>query len=119
MKNPRRQNVTPHHAERRWRSARFRFLDDAVNRKQLAAAASGLDDTILTRRGARDFLHTQKRATLVPIDVDHLLHHRRLGVNQIVGKDNRERMSADYRLRAQHGMAEPERLMLAHINACL
>ena len=50
-------------------------------------------------------------------DVDHLLHHRHLGVDEVVGEDHRERLVADDRRRAQHRVAEAQRLGLPDVDA--
>jgi len=50
-------------------------------------------------------------------DPDHLLERRRLAVDQVVGEDHRERRIPHHRLRAQHGVTEPQRVRLAHVGA--
>ena len=48
------------------------------------------------------------------VDVDQLADARDLGVEQIVAEQDRERLVADRLARAQHRVAEPARLPLAH-----
>jgi hypothetical protein len=47
----------------------------------------------------------------------HAAHCRRVGIHQVVGQHHRERCVADDRLRAQHRVAEAERLRLADVDA--
>ena len=49
------------------------------------------------------------------MQLDHRPHRGHGAVDELVGQEHRERLVADQRTRAQHGVAESQRLRLAHV----
>ena len=111
------QDVAADNRQRRRGILGFRLLDDGADLLQAVVDPAGSDDAIAARIGARHVLHAEYRAAVVIVGVRHLLHDRRLAVEQVVGKQYRERFVADHRFRTEHGVAEPERLRLADVDA--
>ena len=75
------------------------------------------DDAVAAGVLGRHFLHRQDRGAPLVELLDHLLQHRRLADHQVVGQQHREGLVADQALAAQHGMAQAQRLRLAHVDA--
>ena len=65
--------------------------------------------------GAFDGLRSQHGPAALVEDVDHLLQAGDLGVDHIVGQDDGEGFIADQFLGAENGVAQAERLLLAHV----
>jgi hypothetical protein len=67
----------------------------------------------------RDLFHAEYRAVVVVVDIHHLLHHGQVlaTVEQVVGEHHGERRVADELGGAQHGVAQAQRLGLAHVEA--
>jgi hypothetical protein len=117
VKDPRGQHVTADDGERRRRSARLRLFDDARHRRRAAAAALRLHDAPAADILGGDLHDADRRRILGQRDLDHLLHRRHGSVDQVVGEDDGERLIADHGRRAQHCVAEAERLRLPDVDA--
>ena len=76
-----------------------------------------VDHAVRLRILRRDLFDADHRAVIVVEHLDHLRHHGRLAVQQVVREDHGERVVADQLLRAQHRVAEAERFGLTHVEA--
>ena len=116
IEDARREQVAPHHRQRRGCSGRPRLLDDAVDAPRVAAALRG-DDAVFAGLGTGHDLATDHARLPGRVDIGHLRQHRLLGVDEIVGEMHEERLVAHRRPRAEHRVAETERRRLADVDA--
>ena len=111
------EDVAARHAQARWGHVGRRLLDDAGHVDHAVVDGRAGDDAVALRLFGWHFLHCENRGTPFLELIDHLLEHRRRADHQVVGQQHRERVVADQSLRAQHRVAESERLRLAHVDA--
>ena len=116
MEDARGEDVAPDHAEVGRRVFGLGFFDDGVHPRHALGHGGGVDNAVGRGFRRRNLLHAEHRALVILVLIDHLLHHRRTAVDQVVGEDDGEGFVADHRLRAQHGMAEPQRFGLADVD---
>ena len=86
-------------------------------RENSAEPILGRDDAVAAGLAARHLLHADDAAAGLLVAIAHLREHRLLGVDQVVGEVHEERLVADDRMRAEHGVAEAERRRLADVDA--
>src|SRR5918999_4909902 len=111
------EHVAADHREVRGRVLRRGLLDDAVDTRAVALHLIDGDDAVALRLVARHLLHAEERALFALENLGHARHRRRLGVHEVVGEDDRERIVAHHRLGDEHGVAQAERLRLADVDA--
>src|SRR5260221_3279559 len=117
LENRRCQHIAPDHGQRRGRILGRGLLHDGADRRDLGFRFGRTDDAVAAGLLARHLLHAQQRAAFLFEAPGHTDERGRLRVDQIVGQQHREGLVADHRLRAQHGMAQAERLRLPQVDA--
>ena len=117
-KDVRRQDVAADDGEVGRRLVARRLLDEIAHLiDAVAEVRVGLDgdDAVARDVLARHALDGEHR-TVDPLEhVDQLLDRRRIRVDHVVAQDDREGLVADQLARDEHGVAEAERLALAHV----
>ena len=115
-----REDVAAGHAHARRRLVGIGLLDHPAHlHEALADLLAGHDAVALDLLG-RHFLHRQDAGLGASVLFDHLGQHRGAAVrpaHQVVGQQHGERLVVHQRLRAEDGMAEPERPRLPHEGA--
>ncbi len=112
------EHIAPDHGKVGSRILRLWFLDDAFQAGDTPLALARVDDAVLVGLVVRHLLDAKHAAPAVMEHRQHLPEHAVLrGIDQVVGQDHGERLVADDRGGAQHGVAEPERLRLAYVDA--
>ncbi len=117
VENFRCQQIAANHRKRGRCGLGRGLLDDAGNAMHAALPGLGFDDSVTRRFFSRHGLHREYGAALAGVDVHHLLHDRRITIDQVVGQDHREGFIADHRSRAQDRVAQTQCLGLADIDA--
>jgi hypothetical protein len=117
VENLGRQNIAADYAEVGGSVGRLGLFHDAVDLRRVAPHFVHGHDAVALRLTARHLLDAEKRGAGRAEDFRHATHRRRVGVDQIVGEQHRERLVADDRLRAEHRVAQAERLGLADVHA--
>jgi len=111
-----RQYVAADHGQRRWRLLGLGFS----TMRRICSITSVIAWCRRCRSFgifARHLLHPDHRTAVIVIDVHHLLHHRRLAVDQVVGQHHGEGLVAYRRIGAEHRMAQPQSFRLANVDA--
>jgi hypothetical protein len=118
MKDARRQDIAADHGQgsmappRAWASRRC-----ARSVLQRLGHRLAVDDAVALGVFRRHLLHADHRTAVVVIDIRHLLHHRRIAVEQVVGQQHGEGLVADRRIGAEYRMTEAQGLGLADVDA--
>jgi hypothetical protein len=117
MKDARREHIATHNRQCRSRRPGLGLLDGGRNRRHATSRGTCLDDAPAADVLGRYRHDADHRAALLLRNLGHLLHHGFFGVDKVVGEEDGERLIANDRRRAQHGVAESQRLRLANENA--
>jgi hypothetical protein len=117
MEDARRKDVAADDSQRRGRFLGFGLLHHRGDLRDPLRDFLRGDDAVRRRVLARDVLDRDHAAAVLRVHLHHLLHHRRRRVDEVVGEDHGERLVAHEVARAEHGVAQAERLGLPHIRA--
>ena len=111
------EHVTADHRKVGRRVLRLWFLDDAPDARNPLIHGIGRDDTVLVGFLGFHGLHAEHAAAVPFEHPRHLPETGFLGVDQVVGQVHEERLVADRGARAQHRVAETQRIRLADEDA--
>ena len=93
------------------------LFDDGVDIHHLRVDLGAGDDAVLARVFTRHVLHRQDAGTPFVELLHHLRHDGRLAHHQVIGQQYGKRVIAHQLARAQHGVAQAQGAMLAHVDA--
>ena len=110
-----RQDVAADDREVRRGLLRRRLLHEIGHQIQPIARRPDGHHAVVGAARPVDALHGDDRTAPLRVDVDHLPHHRRAGVDDVVPQEDGERLVPHEIARHEDGVAEPERLLLPHV----
>ncbi|RWA51779.1 hypothetical protein AU476_20850 [Cupriavidus sp. UYMSc13B] len=117
VEDARRQDIAADHAQVGGGIFRRGLFHDAGHLDDALVPFASVDYAIGAALLRRDLFHAQHGAVVVVVDVDHLLHHRRIAVDQVVGQHDGKRRVAHQLGCAQHRVAQAQCFGLAHVEA--
>ena len=110
-----REDIATNDTKMGWRLLWLGLFNNPVELQQAIGKGASINNTISAALFSADRFDTDDAAAIMRMQVDHLPHHRHIGIEQIVGENHGKGFVLNEPFCAEHGMAKPECFSLTHI----